>query len=76
MFRNSKENFKTYFSPYSRTKILEVGFKPNSTLQNRLVRRELHPLIYCELTLSLVDMGLPTHPLTPRYIYLVRGTRN
>jgi len=56
--------------------MLEVSFKPNSTLQNRLIRWGLHPLIYCELTLSLVDVGLPTHPLTPRYIHLVRGTRN
>jgi len=25
----------------------------------------LHLLIYCELALSLVDVRLPTHPLTP-----------
>jgi len=56
--------------------LLEVSFKLNSTPQNRLVRRGLHPIIYCELALSLVDVGLPTHSFTPRYIHLVRGTRN
>jgi len=35
---------------------LKVDFKPNSILQNRLLRRGLHPFIYYELTLSLVNM--------------------
>jgi len=56
--------------------MLEVGFKPNSTPQNRLVGEVCTSLIYYELILSLADVELPTHPLTPRYIHLVRGTRN
>jgi len=56
--------------------MLEVSLKPNSIPQNRLVRWGLHPLIYCELALSLVDVRLPTHPFTSRYIHLVRETRN
>jgi len=40
--------------------MLEIDFKSNPTPQNRLVRWGLHPLIYCELTLSLVDVRLLT----------------
>jgi len=35
--------------------MLEVSFKLNSIPQNRLIKRGLHPLIYYELILSLVD---------------------
>jgi len=51
-----------------------MDFKLNSIPQNRLVRWGLHPLIYCELDLSLVDVGLSTHPLTLMLIHL--GTRH
>jgi len=47
-----------------------MDFKLNSIPQNRLVRWGLHPLIYCELDLSLVDVGLSTHPLTLMLIHL------
>jgi len=40
--------------------MLEMDFKSNSTPQNKLVRWGLYPLIYCKLTLSLVDVGLST----------------
>jgi len=43
--------------------MLEVDFKPNLTLQIQLVRSVLHSLIYCELTLSLFEVGLPTYSL-------------
>jgi len=49
---------------YSETTMImlwKVEFKPNSTPQNRLVRWELLSLIYCELTLSLVDMERVEH---------------
>ena len=32
------------------------------------IRWGLHPFIYYEMSLSLVDVGSPTHPLTPRVI--------
>jgi len=51
-----------------------VDFKLDLTSQNRLVRLGLHPLIYYETALSLIDLRLPTHPLTPRYIHHVCGT--
>jgi len=38
---------------------LEMDFKLNSTLQNRLVKWGLHSLIYYEITLSLANVGLP-----------------
>jgi len=38
-----------------------VHFQPNSTPQNQHVRWGLHSLIYSKLTLSLVDVRLPTH---------------
>jgi len=40
--------------------MLKVDFKFNSTSQNQLVKKGLHSLIYCELTLSLVDGRLST----------------
>ena len=40
--------------------ISEVNFKLNSTLQNRLVRWGLHPLINYWKTSSLVDVGSST----------------
>jgi len=40
-----------------------VDFKPNSTLQNQLLRWDLHPLIYYKFALSLIiDVGFPTGP--------------
>jgi len=41
--------------------MLEVDLKSNSTPQNRLMRFGLHLLIYYKLTISLVDMRLPTY---------------
>jgi len=37
-----------------------MNFKPNSTLNNRLVRRDLHSFIYFKFVLYLVHVGLPT----------------
>jgi len=54
----------------STTILLEVNFKSNLTLQNRLVRWDLHPTyIYYEIVLSLIDVWLPT-PFSRRVIYI------
>jgi len=37
-----------------------MNFKYNSTSQNQFVKWSLHLLIYNELTLSLINVGLPT----------------
>ena len=56
------------------TEIREVDFKPNSTIQNRLVRWDLHELIYYWNILSLVDVKFSTHLPHAKIIQLVRGT--
>ena len=45
--------------------MLEVSFKSNLTSQNRLIRSKLHPLIYYELILSLVNVEHPTIFVSP-----------
>jgi len=39
------------------------------------MRFALH-FVYYEIILSLVDIRLPTHPFTSRYIHPMRGSRN
>jgi len=56
--------------------MLEVDFKPNSTPQNWLIRWGLHPTYILWNCLISSRCGTSNTPLTPRYIHLVRGTRN
>jgi len=44
--------------------MIKICFKSNSTSQNQLVKWVCTSLIYYEIVLSLVDIRLPTHPLT------------
>jgi len=56
--------------------LLEVGLKPNSTPQNRLVRWGLHLTYILWIGLISSQCGTSNTPLTLRYTHLVRGTRN
>lgn len=78
-FTLTKLNWKNYLSWKRKSMLFQLVkkwiLKPNSIPQNWVVRWALHPLIYSK-SLSLVDVRLPTHPLTSRYIHLVCGTRH
>jgi len=52
-----------------------MGFKPNSTLPNQLVRWGLYPSIYYNLAISLVDMRFFIYSLTTRIGHLKCGKR-
>jgi len=56
--------------------VLKVGFKPNSTPQNRLVRCGLHLTYILWNCLISSRCGTSNTPLTLRYIHLVYGSRN
>ena len=54
-----------------------MNFKPNSTLQNYLVYKGLHPLIYYKLTLSLVNIKFLTYyEIIPNLILEVNFVRS
>jgi len=53
-------DYSDTFSLLAKITSVRLFFAKAAWLSQRLVRWRLHPLIYCELALSLVDMGLPT----------------